>query len=589
MIKNEVSNRTLISRDALFKNEGNFNAEISPDGKYISYIKSKDDKIAIYVADSKDLSNEHAITDDYESVKLNYFWPFDSSCIIFTKADNTSQILYKALINEGSIKVNRLTEAGKLSCLLSKNKNYPDQILIGSYGNSNKFFDVYKINITDEKIDLIYENHHFVGFEIGEDLTLKIGICPQPDLVDAMFDLSDLSKPKFLSKISDAKELEISLDDLKSKYQDQDKKLELDFIKKKFDKNVTIIENSKTLTGDLSILEVFSSNASTEYYKYDYILSELKFLFSCGIQFEESDLVKMTPVIINTRDGLKMPCLLSLPKDIKIDPKYELNKILENPLPMILSIHGGPMRVFQKWQFSIEHQFFANRGYAVLSVNYRGSGDFTAKLLNEGYGQWGDKMLDDMIDAVNWAIDNNIAIKDKIAIFGGSYGGYAALAHLAFNPEVFACAISINGPSNLNTILYGNYGILEEWTKIIGSSINTPQGKNFTFKRSPVNFVSNITKPLLIINGAQDIRIPISDSEKMVQAMKQHNIPVTFMKFPDEGHVFFNDNNQKALFAIAENFFQQHLAGDAEPLGKVLKDSSIIIVEKGDMDILGDV
>ena len=219
-------------------------------------------------------------------------------------------------------------------------------------------------------------------------------------------------------------------------------------------------------------------------------------------------------------------------------------------------------------------------------MNYRGSGGFTQKLENEGYGQWGDKMLDDMIDATEWAIDNNIAIKDKIAIFGGSYGGYAALAQLAFNPDVFACGVSTMGVSNLTSFMYNDYGSLEEWTKIIGYSTSTPPGREFLAKRSPVNFVENIKKPLLIEHGETDTRVLIIQSEQMVEAMKEKNRTVTFIKHPDEGHGWQKNTNVISFFAVVENFLQKCLGGDAESLGEALDDSSIIIVEKGDMDIL---
>jgi dipeptidyl aminopeptidase/acylaminoacyl peptidase len=224
-----------------------------------------------------------------------------------------------------------------------------------------------------------------------------------------------------------------------------------------------------------------------------------------------------------------------------------------------------------------------------LNVNFRGSTGFGKKFINAGDMEWGGKMHDDLVDAVQWAISEKIADPNRIAIMGGSYGGYATLVGLTFTPELFACGVDICGPSNLVTLLNSIppywAPMIELFKKRVGDH-TTEEGRQFLLSRSPLTYVDRIRKPLLIGQGANDPRVKQSESDQIVQTMQAKNIPVTYVLFPDEGHGFVRPENRLAFFAVAEVFLAQHLGGRYEPIGDDLKGSSIT-VPVGDKEIPG--
>lgn len=208
------------------------------------------------------------------------------------------------------------------------------------------------------------------------------------------------------------------------------------------------------------------------------------------------------------------------------------------------------------------HQWLADRGYAVLSVNFRGSNGFGKKFFNAGNRQWGLKMQDDLIDAVNWAITNKIADPKKIAIMGGSYGGYATLVGLSFTPEVFTCGIDIAGPSNLVTLLQN---IPKHWVPITNQlkirigPWDTVEQRDTLKQVSPLTFARNIIRPLLIMQGANDVRVKQVEADQIVQEMTKHNIPVIYVLYKNEGHGFAKAINRLSFFAMAEQFLAKFL------------------------------
>lgn len=296
-------------------------------------------------------------------------------------------------------------------------------------------------------------------------------------------------------------------------------------------------------------------------------------LFSMRAALNDQPLVKMHPVVIKSRDGLNMVSYLSLPKEADADG----DGVPEKAVPLVLNVHGGPW-ARDSWGFDPEHQWLANRGYAVLSVNFRSSTGFGKNFLNKGNLEWAGKMHDDLIDAVNWAVDQKIAQKDKVAIYGGSYGGYATLVGLTFTPEVFACGVDIVGPSNLITLLNSipaYWGpALDLMTKQVGDH-RTEEGRELLKSRSPLTFVEKINKPLLIAQGANDPRVKQAEADQIVHAMQERKIPVTYALYPDEGHGFARPPNRMSFYAIAETFLANVLGGRAEPIGNAFVGSSV--------------
>jgi dipeptidyl aminopeptidase/acylaminoacyl peptidase len=304
------------------------------------------------------------------------------------------------------------------------------------------------------------------------------------------------------------------------------------------------------------------------------------FLFADREALASLPLTKMHPVTIQARDGLELVSYLSLPPEAA--PKGSASPA--HPLPMVLLVHGGPW-ARDEWGFSSLHQLLANRGYAVLSVNYRGSTGFGKGFVNASKLEWGGKMHEDLVDAVRWAVEKKIADPDRVAIFGGSYGGYAALAGLTFTPDQFACAVDIVGPSNLVTLMqtipeYWKPGLIM-WRTRVGD-VMTEEGREFLESRSPLAHVAKIRRPLLIGHGANDPRVKQTESDQIVKAMQDRKIPVTYVLFPDEGHGFARPQNRVAFFAIAESFLARHLGGRYEPLDDVVEKSSAQIRAGGD-------
>ncbi|MGB8602463.1 MAG: S9 family peptidase, partial [Rhizomicrobium sp.] len=295
-------------------------------------------------------------------------------------------------------------------------------------------------------------------------------------------------------------------------------------------------------------------------------------LYTSRPELVGAPLVAMHPVEIKTRDGLTAVSYLSLP------PGSDKNGdgIPDKALPMVLFVHGGPWGR-DDYGYHPYHQWLANRGYAVLSVNYRGSTGFGKNYINAGNLEWAGKMHDDLIDAVNWSVSKGIAQKDKIAIMGGSYGGYATLVGVTFTPDVFACGVDIVGPSNLATLLktippYWEAGKVQFYKRM--GDPTTEDGQKLLHDRSPLFKADQITKPLLIGQGANDPRVNRAESDQIVAAMKARNIPVTYVLFPDEGHGFARPENNMAFNAVAEAFLATHLGGRAEPIKDDVKASS---------------
>jgi dipeptidyl aminopeptidase/acylaminoacyl peptidase len=318
-----------------------------------------------------------------------------------------------------------------------------------------------------------------------------------------------------------------------------------------------------TLDGNTWVLAYLEDAGPVRYYLYDRKKKQETFLFTNRAELEKMTLARMHPVAIPSRDQKELVSYLSLP--VAADPDGDGKP--STAQPMVLLVHGGPW-ARDSWGFNALHQQLANRGYAVLSVNYRGSTGFGKDFTNAANMEWSGKMHDDLIDAVDWAVAQGIAQKDKICIAGGSYGGYATLVGLTFTPDVFACGVDIVGPSSIVTLLEA---IPEYWKpmqdvfKTRVGDWTTPEGKAKLLEQSPLTRVDKIKKPLLIGQGANDPRVKQAEADQIVAAMKAKKIPVTYVLFPDEGHGFARTPNSQAFFAVMEAFLSAHLGGKYQP------------------------
>ncbi len=635
-----VSNQeALIPRTVLFADPNYANVQISPDGKYLSYLAPHQGVLNVWVGKANQKDSMHPITDNKTRGIAGHFWAYNNEYILYYE-DNSGDENWK--ISRVDIKTGKKSIVADLkkvqTRIIAASPNFPDDILIGLNQRRADLHDIYRLNTRTGKLDLVYENNDFASFIADRNLNVKLAMQAMPDgnavlyTLDKNFaktllmniDKDDIptTYPISLNKTGDVlylmdgrgrntatlSELNLASNALKviaeneksdindvmihptektiQGYSFNYEKEEWTIIDPKAEKDWNTL---KTLAeGELSIVDrslddntwivaFLRDNGPAHYYSFDRNKGQSAFMFSSKPKLEGLPLTKMTPVIIQSRDNLPMVSYLSLPKSIatKTDIKPE------NPLPMILLVHGGP-HARDEWGYNGLHQWLSNRGFAVLSVNYRGSSGFGKNFANAGNGEWAGKMHDDLIDAVKWAIAQGITSKDKVVIMGGSYGGYATLVGLTKTPEVFACGIDIVGVSNLETFLNSIppywkpfYATLK---KMVGGDPETDAGRKFLASRSPLTFADKITKPLLIGQGANDPRVKEAESNQIVKMMESKGIPVTYVLYPDEGHGFARPENRMSFFAVTEAFLAQHMGTKFEPVNHDFKNSSLEIV-----------
>ncbi len=309
---------------------------------------------------------------------------------------------------------------------------------------------------------------------------------------------------------------------------------------------------SSTADERLAMVTLRSDVEPGETYLYDRQTKQLRQQYRIREKLPRSSLAPMTTVRYKSSDGLEIPAYLTVPKGVG-----------GKNLPVVIVPHGGPWGR-DAWGYDPIAQFLANRGYAVLQPNFRGSTGFGKKFLDAGNKQWGDKMQDDVTWGVRYLIDQGIADPKRVGIFGGSYGGYVTLAGLAFTPDLYAAGVSLVGPSNLITLLESIPPYWEAGRKMFQErlgDLSTPEGRAQLERQSPLNSAGKIKAPLLVIQGANDPRVKKAESEQIVIALRDRGFAVQYLLAPDEGHGFARPVNNMAAFAAAETFLAQHLEG----------------------------
>ncbi|MBA4363438.1 MAG: S9 family peptidase, partial [Pseudomonas sp.] len=311
-------------------------------------------------------------------------------------------------------------------------------------------------------------------------------------------------------------------------------------------------------------------------YLYDRQGRQLSTLFSFQPALANTSLAPMQPLTLRARDGLDLVCYLTRPINMTA------------PGALMILVHGGPWER-DVFGFNTLHQWLANRGYSVLSINFRGSTGFGKAFINAGDGEWGRRMDDDLLDGIEWATRQGIADPNRIGIMGGSYGGYAVLASMTRNPDVYACGIDVMGPANLESLMATIPAYWEalraRFNQAIGDGAKEA-GLALLRERSPVHQAHRLCKPLLIGHGEMDARVLRDESDQMSTVMKDNGVPFTYVIFPDEGHGFARPENAMYFNAIAEAFLARYLGGRAEPVSTdEMRNSSAQIIEKIDADV----
>lgn len=632
----------LIDRDLLFGNPDKAMPQLSPDGARVSFLAPVDGVLNVWVGPRSDPDAARPVTrDTLRGIRI-YFWAYTSRHILYLQDQGGDENWRVYCVDLDSGETRDLTPfEGVAAQIQEVSPKFPEKILVALNQRNPMLHDVYRIDIRTGERELVMENPGVAGFYTDRDLNIRLAVQITPDggmgilrvtpeknfepffsipAEDAMtthplgFDKSGEVLYLFDSRGRDTSALTtlslktgeeillkadpradgsgvlihpterhvqaVSFTYDRTRWEILDPAIAPDFEALAAVSGGELNVISRTLDDQLWLVAYLEDAGPVRYYAWDRQKKEARFLFTNRKELEGQPLRPMHPVIIPARDGLSLVSYLTLP------PGASHGTRPESPLPMVLLVHGGPW-ARDTWGYNPFHQLFANRGYAVLSVNFRGSTGFGKAFINAANGEWGGKMHDDLLDAVDWAVKEGIADPARVAIIGGSYGGYATLWGLTRTPDVFACGVDIVGPSNLITLFQNTPPYWAPILSLIKTRVGdwtTPEGQAFLTERSPLTYVENIKKPLLIGQGANDPRVKQVESDQIVKAMQEKNIPVTYVLYPDEGHGFARPENNLSFLGIAEVFLSKYLGGRHQPLReKDFQNSSITIPEGADL------
>ena len=626
--KPKVLQPPLIDRQLLFDSPEIAGGQLSPDGKFISFVKPFKGTLNIWVKKlNEDFAAAKPLTADTLRPIREYFWSRDGKYILYAqdKGGDENFNIYAVDPLESpapgkDVPVNRdLTKLkGVRVMIYSVPKTDPDAIYVGLNDRDAAWHDLYKLKLSTGERTLIRQNSvtdRITGWVFDWDDQLRLATRSNADGSNDILrvDEKELVKIYSTTVFEDAFPIAFNKDNkrvyLNTNKGDsinltrlvlldpvtmQEELVESDPLKKvdignvffselnkeivftayEDDRNVMYWKN-KTFEEDYNLIKkelpnediYFTSNTTDEnywllsgsadtdpgsVYLFDRLSKKLTFQYRPRPNIPVKDLAEMKAIRYKSSDGLEIAAYLTLPKGL--DPKN---------LPLIVFPHGGPW-ARDGWGYNSYAQFLANRGYAVLAANFRSSTGYGKKFLNAGNNQWGEKMQDDLTWGVKYLVGEGIANASKIGIMGGSYGGYATLAGLAFTPDVYACGVSIVGPSNLITLLNSIPPYWESGRKIfhvrMGDPTN-PEGKAQLERQSPLNSASKIKSPLLVVQGANDPRVNKAESDQIVIALRDRGFPVEYIVAPDEGHGFARPVNNMAMLASAEKFLAKYLGG----------------------------
>jgi dipeptidyl aminopeptidase/acylaminoacyl peptidase len=618
---------------------------ISSDGSNMSYLAPVKGVLNVWVAPAGHLENARPVTNDTYRGIHDYSWAYTNKDLLYLQDKNGNENYSIYAVNLTSDLVKDLTPfEGVQANIVALSPRFPREAVISLNKRDPEYSDLYKLNITTGNLTLLQENKEFSGFDVDDNLTVRLahkmtldggeeiykrttnGWTPFQEIgKDDYLTTSTLGFDKdnkdiyfmdsrgrdtaalFVMNLTTGNETLIA-ENPKADFSDSmihptkknvqavaftyerkqwkviDPSIagDMDYLRKVADGDVEVLD--RTLDDRTWIVAYLMDDGPVRYYSYDRDNKEARFLLTNMEKLEGQPLAKMIPVVIKSRDNMSLVSYYTLPLGSNRSDSVKPEK----PVPMVLYVHGGPWDR-DEWGFNPVHQWLANRGYAVLSINYRESTGFGKNFTNAGNLEWGRKMQDDLVDAVNWSIKQGIADPHRIAIMGGSYGGYATLAGLTFTPELFSCGVDICGISNLTSFMESIPAYwrpeMELWTSRVGD-YRTSEGRELLKERSPIDYVDKIQRPLLIGQGANDPRVKQNESDQIVKVMRAKNLPVTYVLYSDEGHGFARPENKISFYAIAEAFLSAHIGGRYEPIGTDF-DGSTVAVPTGAEEVPG--
>ena len=621
----------IISRDVLFGNPERSQPKLSPDGQRLAWLAPDKKNVLQVWVKTVGKDDDKMVTADKKRGIRQYSWAADNKTLLYAQDNDGDENYHVYGVDLASGNVRDFTPfQGVRASVADINPDFPDEILVEMNLRNRQAMDVHRLNLSTGALTLDTENPGDVaGWGTDAKFQVRAAQVSTPDGGTEIRVREDAKSPwKTLLKVGPEEILDfedfsrdgrfaylktsagsdtarlverdlasgtekvlasspevdagpvviqpkthivqaVSFAPGRSRWMVLDPWAQADFdgIAKLNPGDFALV--NRTTADDAWLVAFTSDRGPVSWYKWDRKAKKGTLLFTAQPKLEGLPLAEMKPVVIPSRDGLKLNSYLTLPVGLP-----------GKNLPMILFVHGGPW-ARDAWGYNPYAQWLANRGYAVLEVNYRGSTGYGKKFLNAGNRQWGLKMHDDLIDAAKWAIGRGIADPKKIAVFGGSYGGYAALAAATMTPDVFACNVDIVGPSNLKTLIAS---IPPYWKPVRAmfdvrmGNVDDPKDAELIKNASPLFRADKITKPLLIGQGANDPRVNVKESEQIVDAIEKNKGNVTYVVYSDEGHGFARPENRIDFNARAEKFLGTCLGGRVEPMaGEKIPGSTAVV------------
>ena len=610
----------LIPRRVLFGNPERVSPRISPDGTLLAWIAPHEGVLNVWVApagaDGVDWAQARVITDDTDRGIRMFTWAHDGRHVLYLRDTGGDENWRLHDVDLETMRRRDLTPFDEVATqIIAAEKKFPTEILVGLNRDNPQLHDVYRLDLVSGELVKEVENPGFIGWIADAQLVVRAGIAPQPDggavvmVRDSAeeewrqllaIDAEDALTTGPLAFSEDGRSLlaessvgadtarlvridlasgaaEVLAEDPEADvtgvrlHPDTREPQIVTFLKDRSEYQVldpsvapdlaairALHPGDPSLVGaddaDATWLVGFTNDAgAVPYFSYDRETRSGRFLFEHQPELSRYELAPMEPFSFTSRDGLTIHGYATFP------PEAE-----RTGLPMVLDVHGGPW-ARDAWGFDPEAQWLANRGYLCVQVNFRGSTGYGKAFVNAGDREWGGRMQDDLSDAVAYVTSQQWADPGRVAIYGGSYGGYAALAGAAFTPDLFACAVDIVGPSNLKTLIET---VPPYWAPMIAqfhNRVGDPEkDADFLWSRSPLSRAADIRIPLLIAQGANDPRVKQAESEQIVAALEKAGIDHEYLLFPDEGHGFAKPENRLRFYAAAERFLARHLGGRAE-------------------------
>lgn len=609
-------NENLIPLEDFFRNPASSAYKLSPNGEYMAYLAPYENRKNIFVQDVAQKQAPLRLTKVTDRDLSGFFWA-NNDRLVYVRDQGGDENFHLFSVDRAGQEEVDLTPFDNVRVEIIDDLRSDEQhLIIGMNKRNPQVFDPYRLNIQTAELELLAENPgNITSWKTDHQGRLRLAIATdgvnssllyrksekdsfrlvlntsfKETLYPLYFDfegkeeiyaLSDLGRDKtavvkFDLKTAKERQLIFEHPEVNVSYMSYSRKRKtlstISYISWKreyhfLDPQVAAIyKHLESLLPDLEIVlsstnedenkfivRTYSDRSLGAYYFYDLDQKELRKIAEVSPWLPANQLAEMQPISYRSRDGWQIHGYLTLPK----------GKAPKN-LPVVVNPHGGPW-ARDVWTFNPEVQFLANRGYAVLQVNFRGSTGYGRKFWEASFKEWGLKMQDDVSDGVDWLIREGIADPDRVAIYGGSYGGYCSLAGVTFSPDKYACAIDYVGVSNLFTFMETIPPYWEPYRKMLHEMVGNPSNEADSIRMqasSPVFHVDKIKAPLLIAQGAKDPRVNQAESDQMVAALQARGVEVEYILKENEGHGFRNEENRFEFYGRMQSFLAKHLAKD---------------------------